>query len=582
MSSISLECLEGLYKPSIVCYYIARYRTTMLSQLSIQNFGLIDQVTVEFHEHLNVLTGETGAGKSIIIDALRVALGDRMSNAQLRDPQKSCHIEANFNLTNQELKNSALFKDFLSEEDPALIIQRTYQPDGRHKIKINGFSVTLGQLKEIGNHLIDFHGPHDHQMLLSQAAHMEILDRLIDFSSLVTDYQALYAQYLQLQKKSAELQTLSHSRERELDLLSHQIKELEQVPLNDQRCEELLQQQTRVNNTERLAGCVAQLMDLLKEDGNGTTEKIRQAFSPMSALNHIDAQTVPLMEYLTQLQETNSQLLAALNDYSDQISFEPQEAQAINEKVDIFEDIKRKYGPTLAQAQKFYDSAKERFDLLSNLEHNDAQLRSEIQNLEKKLKQIAAKISGKRKNAAQALQKIIEKELSELGIAHVKFECRVEPSDLHDHGQDRVTFYLSPNLGVELKPLSEIVSTGEAARVMLALKKALIKVDPIPVLIFDEIDAQIGGRLGTITGQKLREISRGRQVILITHLPQIASFADAHFKVIKTAKTGRACTTIEELGKEERVRELAQMMSGKTETKISIQHARDMLVNANA
>lgn len=552
----------------------------MLSSLTIQNFGLIDRLSLEFHDCLNILTGETGAGKSIVIGALRAVLGERLSSSQLRNPKESCIIEAAFDLKSKELQELAVLEDFLSDGDPSLIIQRTYLPDGRNKIKINGFSVTVAQLKAIGNYLIDFHGPHDHQMLLSSDSHKGMLDRLVNFGDILLDYRGIYAEYSNLQKKLEELQVLATSRDRELDLISHQVKELAQVPLEEAIYEEVVQAQAKINNAEKLSDCAGQLLQLLEGGQNGVSESIRQSFGPMKTLNQIDEQTASFMECLDQFQEMNEQLLTELRDYAQGLSFDAQEALEINAKKDMYDDIKKKYGPTLKDAGVFYDEIREKYDLLVNLEHSDSELRKNMDGLKKKLKLTAQKITKARQKTAGTLKQTIEKELSELGIAKVKFEARVERGEFGADGQDNVVFFISPNAGEDLKPLAQIVSSGEAARVMLALKKALIKVDPIPVLIFDEIDAQIGGRLGTVTGQKLREISRDRQVLLITHLPQIASFADVHLKVIKVVKNNRALTTVELLDKEQRVKEVAKMMSGEKESKISLQHAHDMLAKA--
>ena len=552
----------------------------MLSTLTIQNFGLIDRLSLEFDGGLNILTGETGAGKSIVIGALRIALGDRVSSSQLRDAKQPCVVEAAFDLKSRELRELKVLEDFLSKEDSSLIIQRTYSPDGRNKIKINGMSVTVGQLRGIGDHLIDFHGPHDHQMLLSSDSHKGMLDRLVDFGDLLADYGKTYTEYFQLQKKLEEIQGLAVSRDRELDMIAHQVKELEQVPLEDEAYEDLAQTQTKINNAEKLNDCAVELIQLLEGGQNGVSESIRQSFGPMKTLNKIDERTAPLMESLDQFQETNEQLLAELRDYSRGLSFDPQEAQEINNRIDIYDDIKKKYGPALADAKIFYEEIRQKYDLLMNLEHSDSELRQGLESLKKNLISEARKITKVRQKAAGTLKQTIEKELSELGIAKVKFEARVERDEFGVDGQDAVTFFISPNAGEDLKPLAQIVSSGEAARVMLALKKALIKVDPIPVLIFDEIDAQIGGRLGAVTGKKLREISGNRQVILITHLPQIASFADSHFKVVKAVKDGRAVTGVEVLDKEQRVDEIAKMMSGEKTSRISVEHAHDMLAKA--
>ncbi len=362
--------------------------------------------------------------------------------------------------------------------------------------------------------------------------------------------------------------------------MSHQVKELEQVPLDEAKYEELCQDQVKINNSQKLYENAAAVLEVLDNSENGICEHVRKAFPPMRALNQIDEQTASFYESLNQVQENTHQLAADLRDYMSSLSFQPSEAEEVNRKIDLYEDIRRKYGPGIADARKFYTDAKQKYDLLVNLEHNDADLKEKIAAAEKELKKCAQKLTAARKKTAGLLKETIERELKDLGIQHVTFEARMLAVEFNRHGQDEIVFYISPNAGEDLKPLSEIVSSGEAARVMLALKKALIKVDPIPVLIFDEIDAQIGGRLGTITGNKLKDLSRHRQVILITHLPQIASFADAHFKVIKEVKAGRTLTEVQLLGQKERVAELSHMMSGEDKSKISLSHAEDMLAKA--
>ncbi|HBG60816.1 MAG: DNA repair protein RecN [Omnitrophica WOR_2 bacterium GWF2_38_59] len=552
----------------------------MLSQLTIQNFGLIDRISIDLDNNLNILTGETGAGKSIIIDALRIALGDRITSSHIRDQKIPCIIEAVFELKGKELLANELFSEFLSEDENTLIIHRSFNESGKKIIKINGFNVTINQLKLIGDHLIDFHGPHDHQMLLSSEYHMGMLDRLVDFDELLREYSGVFEQYQQFKKELDQVQALFISSERELDMLKYQIKELEQVSLDEPEYEELSQKQIMINNAEKLNEHSAMLLELIDGEDSSSSEIIRQAFSPMRTLNAVDEKTLDMMESLDNLQQANEDLAARLHEYISKLSFDPQEAQEVNTKMDIFDDIKRKYGPSLKDAQEFYFKAKEKYDLLNDLEHNDSKLRDEIAKTEKKLKTIADKLSKQRQKTALDLKKTIEKELAELGIKNVIFEGRIEKTEYHSLGNDKVVFYISPNAGEELKPLAQIVSSGEAARVMLALKKALIKVDPVPVLIFDEIDAQIGGRLGTIIGGKLCDISKTRQVILITHLPQIASFANVHYKVNKFVKNGRTYTSVDRLDKKARVAELAQMMSGEQESKIAIKHANDLLAKA--
>lgn len=551
----------------------------MLSQLSIQNFGLIDRLSIEFDDKLNILTGETGAGKSILIDALRSVLGERLDVSLIRDPKNPCLIEAVIDLSPQ-LASEIVFEDFLQEGERQLIIQRSLGADGKNKIKINGLNVTVTQLKTIGNHLIDFHGPHDHQMLLSESAHLKMLDKLVDFKNLKKDYSEVYKTYSDLQHKLKTLTEIAQTRQRDLDMLTHQVKELESVPLKEENYEEIAQEIVKINNAQKLYEHIQSLLSILEDEDSGVSQQLRKAFTPLKNLNHIDEKTSGLMDQLASAQEQLNDLSAELSNYAESLNFDESQAEETNRIYDLYQDIKRKYGPSLEDASKFYEESREKLDLIKNFADNDSQLRKDIADTQKELGKIASKITKARQAAAEDLNTTIEKELKELGINHVRFEVRFEKVDFGPDGADHVVFYISPNAGEELKPLAQIVSSGEAARVMLALKKALIKVDPIPVLIFDEIDAQIGGRLGTITGKKLMDLAKHRQVILITHLPQIASFASHHFKVVKTVKGGRATTDVRLLEDDNRIEEIAQMMSGQTTTKISLDHAKDMLLTA--
>jgi DNA repair protein RecN (Recombination protein N) len=549
----------------------------MLNQLTIKNFGLIDQLTLEFNAHLNILTGETGAGKSILIDALRSALGERIDTSSIRDPKLPLFIEAVFDISNKQLLKNDIIAEFLSEEDSSLIIQRTHTSDGKSKIKINGQTVTVGQLKTLGNHLIDFHGPHDHQMLLMEDQHLSLLDQLIDFKNIKDDYKKAYENYSHIAHELQKLAALSQTQARDLDFLTHQVKELESVPLSEEKYEQLLQEQTKINNAEKLHEHIQNILSVLNDDDIGVNNNLRKGFSSMRALVQIDERSQAFLDELTLIQEQSTELSAQLENYAESLEYDHDQAQKIVDQCDIYYEIKRKYGPTLDDAQKLYEASKEKLDLIKNFEHNDKSLRDSLDKAHKEIKAIATKITKSRHKAGTELKAIIESELKELGINHVQFEVRLEAIDFSASGQDRVIFYISPNAGEDLKPLAQIVSSGEAARVMLALKKALIDVDPIPVLIFDEIDAQIGGRLGTITGKKLKSLSNKRQVILITHLPQIASFGNKHFKVSKGVKNNRAITNVMELDAKQRVEELAQMLDGQHSNKTTFLHAQEML-----
>lgn len=549
----------------------------MLNQLSITNFGLIDKLEIDFTQGLNVLTGETGAGKSIIIGALRYLLGERISSSQIRNPKSACTIEAIYDLSGYPFSKMDLFSNFLEDTDNTFIVCRTYNADGRNKIRINGKSITVGQLKTLGTYLTDFHGPHDHQMLFSEEKHIEFLDRLSDTNSELADYISNYEQYHNLQADLKRLTSNVQNREREIDTLSFQINELEEVPLSLEEHDIYFAEQKRINNTEALFQHASTLNSILNNDEHSINNLLREAFSSMQAINKIDSTTDEMTNSLDLIQEQCDELTNNISCYCDNLSFDSARAQEVNDICDKYNGLKRKYGNSFEELLNYYTETKAKLNVLVDYEQNDEKLKEKINAAKSTCLKIAALISKKRKKQALSLKKTIEKELKELGIKQVEFECRVEECDLNENGCDKVTFFISPNAGERLKPLADIVSSGEAARVMLALKKALIEVDPVPVLIFDEIDAQIGGRLGTIIGEKLMEIAQKRQVLLITHLPQIASFADKHLKVVKSVVNGKTITELNELDQEGRINELAHMMSGDHQTEVSLQHAKDLL-----
>ncbi|MEI8345745.1 MAG: DNA repair protein RecN, partial [Candidatus Omnitrophota bacterium] len=525
-----------------------------------QNYGLIDRVAIEFGRGLNVLTGETGAGKSILIGALRYALGERLHADQVRDAQSPCVVELVCELSRELAEESEALREYLGEDDQ-LIIHRTYAPDGKNKIRVNGFSLTLAQLKTIGDLLIDFHGPNDHQMLLAQQSHIRILDRLCGgLEPLRQTYAGLYEKFKATERALEEIRASSLSRERDLELLGHQLRELERVSLDSKKYAEILEKETQVKNHQKLFDSAAALTGLFENEENGIDERIGKAYPFARQLATVDKSTASLEEKINRLGELLKEIVRDLGRYQESLAFEPGQARQLAAQCDAYHDILRKYGPTIEAAGDFYKKSKDRRDFLINLEHNDKDLRVELSKTEKALTEAAAQMSKQRRKTALMLAKSVEAELQDLGIAQVRFECRISPVAPKSDGADDVTFYLSPNLGEALKPLAEIVSSGEAARVMLALKKSLTKVDPIPVLIFDEIDAQIGGRLGTVIGTKLCELAADRQVILVTHLPQIAGFAQRHFKVSKKTAAGRTMTSVDLLDRAARVKEMALMM----------------------
>ena len=560
-------------------FIIFWYHRGMLETLTVKNFGIIEAVAIELTPGLNILTGETGAGKSILIDALRFCLGERFQTSYLRDDGVPCTVEAVFALSPDLWKKIEGLHDFQSD-DATLVIQRTVTHDGKNRIRVNGLTASVSQLKEIGDALIDFHGPHDHQQLLAEQHHLEIIDSLTSLDAVQTEYATIYHTFCHIRTQIEELKAMAQSRERDLHLLDHQIKELEQVPLDEAVHEEIARSRIKISNAQKLHENISQAMAILEDEDAGIALMLGRTFKPLQALAAIDENAAKFLNQLSAVQDQAAELSAALRDYADSLLFDRAAAQRVHEQFDAYQDILRKYGPLMEDARRTYAEISQKFALLNDFEHHAGTLDKDLNAHEADLTRLAKNMSQRRKKTADALKKTIEQELHELGFKAIAFEARFEKKPLAPDGSDKIVFYISTNAGEGLKPLAAIVSSGEAARIMLAIKRALMIADPVPVLIFDEIDAQIGGRLGTVIGTKLKEIATHRQVILITHLPQIAAFAQTHFKITKHVDQGRTRTAVAAIAGQLRVDELAHMMAGDKMTAAAIKHAREMLKDA--
>ncbi len=546
----------------------------MLLRLQIQNFALIQSLTLEFDSHLNVLTGETGAGKSILIDALCFALGERYEGQKI-SAGKNCSVEAVFEVPPAVRKNEKL-EPFLEDEE-VLILRREITPEGKNRVWINNRTATNAALKDAGTLLINIHGQHDHQLLLDPASHMDMVDRLAKNEVLLAEYRQFFAEYDQLLKQKEELAELTETREREIDLLKYQIKEIEGPAFQEGEEDELKVERIRLANAEKLHGMVERVLQSLNDHEDSVSNQLSRGLKDMSMFVRLDASMENLKSDLETAQLGIEETIRSLRDYQENLSFDADRLEEIDKRTDQIELVKRKYGGSLTEALKYLEEAKEKFDKLTNSELYSKEAEQKIKKVLPKIQQLAGELTDKRKKTGLSLKRTVEGELKDLNIASAVFECGIEKKDFSADGADQLEFRVSLNPGQPVMALRKVISGGEASRVMLAMKKALMKVDPVPTLIFDEIDANIGGRLGSVTGEKLKEIAGERQVLLITHLPQIASFADRHFKVTKKIKKDQTVVEYDLLEGEERVRELAQMMSGKNETEIAKKHAEEML-----
>ncbi len=554
----------------------------MLIQLSIRNFALIDNFSLEFDSGLNVFTGETGAGKSILIDALRLVLGERFETSQIRDKNESCLIEAVFAVSPKELKRLPMLQPYLKEGDECLILKREITPEGRSKNYINQQFVNLSQLKEIGGLLVDIHGQYDHQRIFDRSSHREMIDAMAGIdpsekSGPLFEYQELYQRYAELQSRRAALLERREGREREIDLLKYQIDEIEKVSPEPDEEPKLKEEKIYLAHAEKLYSLTSRILEVLNEDDHSVSSRLSGIYRDLTEWIKIDAAAESHKTEIDVVQGQMEETIRAISRYQEKLRFDPERLKEIEERLESLALLAKKYGNDFNEVQTFLKNAKEKLDQLVNNEVYQKDIDKELDKLLPLLEKKAAALSRLRQKAGQELQEAVLKDLKDLGIRHAQFECRIQKAEPGPAGKDDIEFFLSPNAGQPPMPLLKIASGGEAARTMLAIKHALAEVDQIPTIIFDEIDSNVGGRLGVCVGEKLKEISKQRQVFLITHLPQIASFANRHIKVSKTVLKGKTRVEYRMLEGDERVSELAQMMSGEKETKISKAHAEEML-----
>jgi DNA repair protein RecN (Recombination protein N) len=517
----------------------------MLVELRIKNFAIIDELSLSFSRGFNILSGETGAGKSIILNAVHLLLGDKASEEWIRSSEEEANVEALFDLSGnpevrEKIKEKAPCLHGTGEED-SLLIRRVISRSGRGKVFINGNLSTLGVLSEVGEGLLSIYGQHEHQTLQRVETHLDILD---EFGGLVGLREEFQKQYLEFVSLTEEVQKIRNERAKKLMDFA-------------QAAEEALYSEEG-SAIEKVQNVLAQCREA------GAIDPILS--QPLKALESI----------VIQLQEA----ALTLREYSRRVEINPTRLDEIEERLEEIDRLKRKYGPTVEAVLSLKQKMDEALKSFTSDDERLSQLEGLLGPLGKTLDNLGKRLSGERKKAALELKKSVERELNSLGMKKTIFEIRMEPAPLSPRGLDRVEFLISPNVGEEVKPLAKIASGGELSRIMLAMKRILAKVGGRQVLIFDEVDSGIGGAMAEVVGKKLKELSRHHQVICVTHLPQIACFADQHHSVRKEIKSGRTLTLVDRLDKELIVDEIARMLGGVKVTEKTKAHAREMVESA--
>ena len=555
----------------------------MLSLLHIENIALIQSADIRFEPGFNVLTGETGAGKSIVIDSIGAVLGERTSRELIRTGAKSALVTAVFT---QVPPLPWLEENGFPTGEEELLLQRELQGDGRNVCRIDGKLVTVAQLRELGRQLLNIHGQHDGQQLLDPASHLGYLDQFGGCQPLLESYQEAYRKWYDIRREMDKLQMDEAERSRRVDTLNYQIQELERAQLKAGEDEELSARRTLLRSAGRLMEAVQSAEFALSgdEDRDGACSLIAQAEGEIQGVSSISPELGELSEKLTALRCAADDAADTLRDLSRSFDFSPGELDQVEERLDLLYRLRKKYGPTVEDMLSYLDRCRKELDQIQYADDTLARLEKDLKKAQKEAARRGESLSQARREAAGALQARVQEELRQLDMPKVQFQTEFTPkggeAGMDETGLDEVQFLMSANLGEALKPIQKVASGGELARIMLALKNVLAEGDQIGTLVFDEVDTGVSGRAAQKVAEKMAQVARGKQVLCVTHLPQIAAMADTHFSVQKGEREGRTYTRLERLDRSQRREELARLIGGASITPSLLESAEELLRQA--
>lgn len=557
----------------------------MLERLSIKNIALIREQTINFKSGFNVLTGETGAGKSLIIDSLSLLLGEKADKSLISHGETFATVEAVFSSLSDNVLN--LLEEFGLERENTLIISRKISIDGKNECRVNGTTFTLSMLKKLSAPLMDLHGQFEHQNLLKVSNHIGILDSYgaSKISGLLQNYQICYAKYEENQNELRKLVTNDKERERLIDLYSYQVEEIDNAGFYDGEEEELKDFRNQVLHSEKIMDSLSNAVTLGKGDGYeyaGVAESIKKMQTMLGMVAEYSKEIAPQLDRIESLKIEFEDVVDTLEEIKDNMYFDEQKAKQNEERLDLLSSFKKKYGSTISEIIEYRDKTQTELEKLINSENRVNELKKEQQKLEAELILTAEKLSKARKESALKMEKEVTSELESLGMKSARFVIDIQPLSLENRnkdGFDRVEFMFSANLGEEVKPLKAVASGGEMSRFMLAVKNITAKIEGISTLIFDEIDTGVSGMMALVLGEKLCMVSKFAQVICVTHLAQVASFGKTQFLIEKSESQGKTITSVKELDRTERVKEIARLVSGVVSEK-ALQSAEELLKNA--
>lgn len=567
----------------------------MLRELTIENLALIDHLRLEFEQGFNIFTGETGAGKSIIIDGVNLILGGRASSELVRAGTESAQVEAVFELEEDEDLEKLLGEwNIPLGEDRLLVINREVQALGRSRCRLNGQTVTVLTLSKVGAYLIDLHGQHEHQSLLFPDKQRAILDEFggEELMAKAREVRRVYQRWEEVREELQQLSMREEDKNRKIELLNFQLEEIERARLQPAEEEELLKEQELLAGAEELYAASSLAYQVLYggEEPGSALDKLTEGSQALERVAAIDPRLRSLYQMVTEAACQVEEAAREARSYRDRVEFDPSRLAAVEERLDELSKLKRKYGKSIEEILVYADTIRAELQSIEGREERLAVLAEEKEELEEKLAREASLLSALRQEAADRLGEAIALQLVEVNMGKTVFQAVLtrtpdkeglpmgeEKWAISVHGFDRVEFMVAPNPGEGMRPLAKIASGGELSRMMLALKVILAEADPIPTMVFDEIDVGIGGRTSQAVAEKLLLLAQTNQVICVTHLPQIASMANRHFQVKKTPYGSRTRVEVQALSFDERVEELARMLGGAKVTSTTREHAREML-----
>lgn len=535
----------------------------MITTLHIKNIGIIDDLSIELGEGFNVLTGETGAGKTLIIDAINIISGGRFSKEMIRKGESYSFVEVNLYLPNNPMSI-----------ENNIIVSREIHLNGKNSCKINGRLVTLTELKEFMSNIIDIHGQNDNQKILNSKYHIKYLDNFIgeELLNIKKQYKELYKKRIEVKKELKDNLGDDKEKQRKLDLLKYQFDEIDLAKLKENEEDELEEKRKLFMNSEKI-GKSLNSADLAL--GEGAIDKINEAIRAIEKISDLDKVYEEKLTELKSIYYEVQELSRDISSLNSEMYFDENERNETEERLDLINSLKRKYGNSIIEILEYKNNIEKEIERINNLDDYNAKLKEKIKTLEKEMQALATKMHNIRVNIAQKLNENINKELKDLEMPNAKFYVEIKETEFNKNGIDEIEFFISTNIGEDSKPLAKIASGGEMSRIMLAIKTVLANTDSTPILIFDEIDTGISGKAAKLVGEKLKIIGNSHQVLCITHQPSIAAKGDQNFYISKVSEEGRTYTKVKKLNEEEIIKEIARIANGEI-TDIALKHAIEL------